>query len=160
MSDFDVYVLVHPEIDAATYAVEYALPHDEDDIDVADCWIAERTREAVERCAALVLVTDDLFEVEAHEAGESVALSNRVYTREGEAGIEAQSVRYLGAPFAPPAAAALLADLAGQRVLLGGFHREDCVAKVAQALRGLGCEVTIDPDTTLPRLGSAYLRAC
>lgn len=45
---------------------------------------------------------------------------------------------------------------AGTRVLLAGFSRHDCVARVATALQADGCQVTIDEPATLP-LGEGAL---
>lgn len=38
----------------------------------------------------------------------------------------------------------------GARLLLAGFHRDDCVARAARRLRALGLEVGIDDAATLP----------
>jgi hypothetical protein len=38
----------------------------------------------------------------------------------------------------------------GETVTLSGFHRDDCVAKVADILRAGGCTVSVDEPTTLP----------
>jgi hypothetical protein len=156
--DYDLYILVHPEQYPGDRAQELGMPHDDDDVDVAEDWYADQIRAGIALAGGrALLVTDDDLTMDIFEEQGRADLTGRLDSTED--GIELADVVYLEAPFNAEIAAKVLAPHAGLRVLVGGFHREDCVAKVIAGLKLLGATVELHCPSTLPQPGSMYLGA-